>query len=109
MGQNISMLLSGVKHTLADTGLKSVLMETMGDRIRQLRNARGLTQDQLGSRVSVTGAAVSQWERGETSNIKIQTFLNLCEELGTTPEYLAFGADGPVRGRDGRYRRQTNP
>lgn len=66
-------------------------METMGDRIRTLRQARGLSQGRLADRLGVTTGAVSQWESGNTQNIKIQTFLKLADELGTTPKYLAFG------------------
>ena len=67
-------------------------METMGDRIRVLREARGLTQAALGRLVGVTKSAASQWELGQTANIKLAPFLKLIEALGTTYEYLLFGA-----------------
>jgi transcriptional regulator with XRE-family HTH domain len=67
----------------------------MGDRIRLLRQAKGLSQAQLGERVGVTAGAISQWENGLTKNVKLQTFLTLCEELGTNPHYLIFGPDHP--------------
>ena len=38
----------------------------IGQRIRQIRKARGLSQDQLAERVMVTRQAVSRWENGET-------------------------------------------
>lgn len=78
-------------------------METMGDRIRRLREAKGWTQRELADRVGVTEAAVSQWERGETKNIKNLNFAALLEELGTTQEYLLFGPDG--RARAGKQRK----
>jgi transcriptional regulator with XRE-family HTH domain len=68
-------------------------METMGDRIRQLREARGLTQQQLGALVGVTKSAVSQWEDGSTKNLKLETFLRVCEVLQTDAEYLIWGPD----------------
>jgi DNA-binding Xre family transcriptional regulator len=68
-----------------------VPMETMGERIRTLRQARGLSQSQLAERLGITTGAVSHWESGNTQNIKILTFLQLCSELGTTPHYLALG------------------
>jgi transcriptional regulator with XRE-family HTH domain len=67
-------------------------METMGDRIRTLREARRLTQEQLGKAVGVSKSAVSQWEDGSTKNIKLVTFLALLEALGTDYEYLVYGA-----------------
>jgi DNA-binding XRE family transcriptional regulator len=76
-------------------GLQSVdypgAMETMGDRIRLLRQSKGLTQEQLGQRLGVSKVAVSQWETGGTSNVRLKTFLALVEELGTTYQYLLFG------------------
>jgi transcriptional regulator with XRE-family HTH domain len=83
-------------------------METMGERIRQLREARGLTQTQLGEATGVTKSAVSQWEGGATSNIKLQAFMVLCEVLNTDPAYLIWG---PERGRPGtasRYGKLKN-
>lgn len=78
-------------------------METMGDRIRQLRNARRLSQEGLGIAVGVTKSAVSQWEAGATQNIKLKTFLALLEVLGTDHEYLVYGADrAPAPPRGGR-------
>lgn len=78
-------------------------METMGERIRTLREAKRLTQDQLGKLVGVSKSAVSQWELDATANIKLPVFLKLVDVLGTDPHYLVFGADrvptpGPRRG-----------
>jgi repressor LexA len=74
-------------------------METMGDRIRMLRDAKGLSQEQLGKLVGVTKSAVSQWENGTTQNIKLEEFLTLVDVLGTKPHYLVYGAErGPSPG-----------
>lgn len=70
-------------------------METMGDRIRVLRDARGFSQEQLAKLVGVTKSAVSQWESGSTKNIKLQPFLLLLAVLQTDFEYLVYG---PGRG-----------
>jgi transcriptional regulator with XRE-family HTH domain len=83
-------------------------MQTIGDRIKMLREARGWTQEQLGQILGVTRASVSQWERGETKNIKNKTFLALVSELATTHEYLLFGRDGSSddsRDISGRWRK----
>jgi transcriptional regulator with XRE-family HTH domain len=68
-------------------------METMGDRIRQLRVARGYSQEELGSLVGVSKSAVSQWELGATKNIKLETFLRVVEILHTDANYLIWGKD----------------
>lgn len=86
-------------------------METMGDRIRTLRESKGWTQEglaaQLGARgAKVSGNAVSQWERGETQNIKLRLFLALVEALGTTHEYLVHGPSEPgARDSTGKFRK----
>jgi|SRR4051812_18722404 transcriptional regulator with XRE-family HTH domain len=67
--------------------------ETMGDRIRTLRQARGLTQEQLGEEVGVSKSAVSQWEDGSVENIKLKTFLKLIEVLRTHHDYLIWGPE----------------
>jgi HTH-type transcriptional regulator/antitoxin HipB len=67
------------------------IMQTMGDRIRQLRTARGWSQSELAGRVGVTVGAISQWELGSTKNIKLETFIKLCDELATDFHYLIFG------------------
>lgn len=105
------MLQYRLQHATAGHGVSCPPMETMGDRIRVLRESKGWTQGQLAARLAARGAAVtfsaiSQWERGETQNIKLPAFLALVEELGTTHEYLVHGPSEPS-GRDstGRFRK----
>jgi transcriptional regulator with XRE-family HTH domain len=100
-----------LQHTLATSAVLFAPMQTMGDRIRILRESKGWTQGQLAARLTARGApvtfsAVSQWERGETENIKLKAFLALVEEFGTTHEYLVHGPSDPT-GRDatGKFRR----
>lgn len=68
-------------------------METMGDRIRQLRIARGLSYRGLGKLCGVGGGAVFQWETGGTKDMKNATFVLLCQALNTDPQYLLWGED----------------
>lgn len=67
-------------------------VESMGSRIKQLREARGMTQPQLGKLVGVTKGAVSQWEHGLIANIRLKTVLKLCDTFGTDLQYLVHGA-----------------
>jgi DNA-binding transcriptional regulator YiaG len=90
---NYSMLeLKSNKHTYAKRAYASP-METMGDRIKLLRESRKLTQAELGKLCDVTGSAVSQWETGLTANIKLRTFLLLAHALRTDFEFLVYGPD----------------
>ena len=45
---------------------------TLGLRLRELRNQRGLTQAKLASRLKVTAAAVSHWECGRRAPTLVQ-------------------------------------
>ena len=85
-------------------------METMGDRIRQLRESRGLTLEGLSKRLADRGApvsysAISQWERGATKNIKLNLVIALVDEFGTSLEYLVHGPSDPkARDSTGKFR-----
>lgn len=89
-------------------------MQTIGDRIRILREAKGWTQKHLSERITERGArvsdrAVSEWERGNVNDIKLRTFLVLVEVLGTTHEYLVNGPQDPAnRDNTGRFRRPVS-
>lgn len=94
-----SMLMGNVEHANEQVTYTGD-MQTMGDRIKLLRQAKGWSQSQLADRVGVTAGAISHWESGLTKNIKLETFLKLCEELGTVPHYLIFGpGKQPTTGR----------
>jgi transcriptional regulator with XRE-family HTH domain len=73
--------------------------ETMGDRIKRLRVARGLSQEQLGELVGVGKSAVSQWEGDSTKNLKLKTLARVLAVLNTDLQYLVWGED---RGPDGK-------
>lgn len=91
---NISPLYAEHKTVLQHSGYAEEV-ETMGDRIRMLRHAKGWTQQELGDRIGVSKVSVYQWERGVTADIKIRTFLKLVEALGTNTHYLLFGPEAP--------------
>jgi DNA-binding transcriptional regulator YiaG len=92
-GREYSMLNLGIKDAVQTVPYAQLHMETMGDRIRQLRKARNLTQEEFAKSVGVTKSAVSQWEDGSTKNLKLDTFLRVLETLGTDAEFLIFGPD----------------
>lgn len=90
-----SMLNSQIKDAVLNVPYARLHMETMGERIRQLRKARNMTQEEFGNAVGVSKSAVSQWEDGSTKNLKLETFLRVVETLHTDAEFLIFG---PERG-----------
>src|SRR5687768_9610821 len=90
-----SMLESNIKDAVWGSHYASNGMETMGQRIKQMRESRGWTQGQLADLVGVTVSAVSQWELDQTENVKLLPFLRLAKLFETDPHYLVFG---PGRG-----------
>ena len=61
--------------------------QDIGGRIRALRLARNMTQEQLGRALSLTAQAVSKWENG-SSLPDIQLLPALSEQLGVTIDAL---------------------
>lgn len=57
------------------------------DRIRQLRLAKGWSQQELASKLNVTNVAVSQWERG-VKQPKMEMREALCDLFNVNMEYL---------------------
>jgi transcriptional regulator with XRE-family HTH domain len=68
-------------------------METMGNRIRRIRETKGLTLEQVAKLVGTTKGAISQWENDATKNIRPENLLKFCEEFGTDPWYVVFGPE----------------
>lgn len=63
-----------------------------GQRIKQLRNQKGLSQEELGAMIGVKKAAIHKYESGIVVNLKRSTLLDLAKALDTTPSYL-MGVD----------------
>ncbi len=97
------MLNAKCKYAGPGGAYSAALMETMGDRIRSLRQARGLNQFELAKLVGVTKSAVCQWEDGSTANIKLTNFMALLRALGTDAAFLIWGADRAPDGNGDNY------
>ena len=63
-------------------------MSEMGSRIRDLRLAAGLTQEQLGDMVGLQKSAIAKYENGKTENMKRSVIKKMAEVLGVSPAYL---------------------
>lgn len=61
--------------------------EDMGRRIRDLRCALGLTQQQLASKTAISGSFLGLIERGQKTPA-LETLVDLCNALGTDMNYL---------------------
>lgn len=70
-------------------------MNSIGDRIKELRLKQRMTQKDLAKSVGVTPTAVSQWERGENEP-KGKNLAKLSNKLKTTTDWLSVALAPPV-------------
>lgn len=57
------------------------------ERLKELRLAKGLSGEELGKAICVSGASVSFWESG-TYDIKSEYLIRLARFFGVTTDYL---------------------
>ena len=62
--------------------------EGMAQRIKALRQEKGLTLEQVADVVGVGKSTVRKWETGMIANMKRDKIADLAKALGTTPAYL---------------------
>ena len=62
--------------------------EGMAQRIKALRQEKGLTLEQVAEVVGVGKSTVRKWETGMIANMKRDKIADLAKALGTTPAYL---------------------
>jgi transcriptional regulator with XRE-family HTH domain len=67
----------------------------IGNRIRTLRTALKMSQEELGNRAGVSKAAISAIESGRSKDPKLNTFFLIARTLGVDAQWLASG-DGEV-------------
>ena len=69
----------------------SDVMPTVGARIRALRRARGLTQDDLAAACGVSRSAVAQWETDRAGQLR-GNITRIADALDASIEHLLQGA-----------------
>lgn len=62
----------------------------MKDRIKQLRQALGLTQEEFGRRIGLVKSGISRIESGTTGTTE-QTLRSMCREFGASYMWLTEG------------------
>lgn len=61
-----------------------------GDKIKELRKQRNMTQEQLGELLGVKKAAVQKYEKGDIVNLKAATIRELCNIFNVNPSTFIF-------------------
>lgn len=60
----------------------------MGQKIKQMREEKGMTLEELGNRVGVGKSTVRKWENGMIANMRRDKISKLADALGCSPSYL---------------------
>lgn len=70
----------------------------MKDRIKELRKALALKQDEFGAKLGISNTAVSKWEKGE-NNVPDSAVFSICRTFGCSETWLRTGAGEMFRPR----------
>ena len=74
-------------------------MKTLGKKITELRKKYNMTQDQLATKMNVSGQAVSKWE-SEQSTPDLEKVIIMSDFFGVTTDYILKGIDCGKRKRN---------
>lgn len=66
-----------------------------GERIKELRKQKGLSQEELGQYFSISGPAVSKWESGNSEPDNV-TLLKLSDFFGVSVDFI-LGKDNETK------------
>lgn len=87
-------VLTPTGFSLSDArGAPSSAIETLATRIKRLRRARSLTQEDLADLLNVTRVSVARWESGQRSPTQ-PDILKLAHAFSVTPNWLHYGGHG---------------
>ena len=78
-------------------------MSTTGERIRELRQSKKLTLDDVAKYPGVGRQAIYKYEQGTVTNIPLENLEKMAVLFDTTPEYLAGWTDEMIKGF-GKYK-----
>ncbi len=60
----------------------------MGERLKELRLQKGLTQEEVGKIIGVQKAAIQKYEKGDIKNMKTDAARKLAKFYNVTPAYI---------------------
>ena len=67
----------------------------IGDKIKQLREEKGMTLEELGNKVGVGKSTVRKWETGMIENMRRDKIKKVADALNVTPDYLMGWSEQP--------------
>jgi transcriptional regulator with XRE-family HTH domain len=90
MGYIVIILTALLQTILSAKGVTMIPMSEIGQRIKSLRENRGMSQQSVGDYCGVSRVAVTKWENGDTENMKLKNvakmlkLFNICFDELTT-------------------------
>lgn len=66
-------------------------MDTIGQRIKNLRIEYGYSQEELAEKLSLSRVAITKWESGQTANLKLDNIIGICKIFDISISYLITG------------------
>lgn len=77
--------------------------ETFSQRLRNLREAKGLSRAEVAEQIGTTGPIYGRYERGERTPA-VDTARDIARALGVSLDYLVGDAPAPLRDKTMMYR-----
>lgn len=71
-------------------------MNTLGQRVRAARKAKGLTMEQLAKAIGVTKGLVAAWEADQVKEILSLKLIRLADFLEVSARWIAIGGETPM-------------
>ncbi len=68
----------------------------IGKRIKQVRESKNLSQDDLAKRLGLNKSSIQRYESGQVQRIKLPVIENMAAFLGVNPSWLILKTDDPT-------------
>lgn len=68
----------------------------IGKRIKHARDAKSMSQEELGSQLGLNKSTIQRYESGQVQRIKLPILENMAKILGVSPSWLILKSDDPA-------------
>jgi transcriptional regulator with XRE-family HTH domain len=76
--------------------MERLSLEVLGERLRQRRKDRQLSQQELAARMQIPQGWISELENGKRPHVEADTIYRFCRALNCTSDYLVGLSDDPT-------------